>query len=237
MGLEEDEPRPVPVQRRTSVHKTERPINVVSDSDISDSDNSDSDSIDRLFVDLNQQAPEFFPKHVDLDPIGIDRNIGQQTDLSDRDEGNEDEQDQLELPVLGDISNTVNVTDHTDDTDVDEAHVDEHMEEVILDPGSPEILVESEGENLVQEDLEENVAGSPVSIQNTSRPVPRPDKTPIPVPRPRRNRRPPEWVRSGDYVVGNFSQQVNSVEVIGRVLETYSETVKDVLSRLNSNFY
>ena len=51
---------------------------------------------------------------------------------------------------------------------------------------------------------------------------------PEPVPRPRRLRRPPEWLRSGDFV-GTRSQQVESA------LELYSKTMSQVFTKLMSD--
>ena len=56
-------------------------------------------------------------------------------------------------------------------------------------------------------------------------PVPTPP--PRPVPRPRRERRQPEWMQSGDYVVGKFDQRA---QLLSHVFSKYTDLVGNFMA-------
>lgn len=125
------------------------------------------------------------------------------------------------VPAAGQVRD--DATSEVDTSDAEASEVEASDVETSADSvdGSGEEAIQEEEVGRVPEVEEDEVMEEIEVVEVVQEP-------PEPVPRPRRLRRPPEWLRSGDFV-GTRSQQVESA------LELYSKTMSQVFTKLMSD--
>ena len=188
--------KPIPVPRKKPA--LPRPVlNFVADPSESEDEDSSEEEEDRVVVLLNPAATEFKPRGEE--PQNSVEEPFQVEDIAADDA--EAEQPALDYSFVDEVEAESSSEDESVEEDL--IIVNGEEEESSLDDSVVEGVVDVQAGDVLEEIEEEKV---------------------LPVLRPRRDRRPPEWYRSGDYVVG--SQQVESA------MELYSQTMSSMFSAI-----
>ena len=110
------------------------------------------------------------------------------------------------------------------DSEVSEAEAESHS---INEPEDQASRVGIEADK--DDELDNQDATNERSLKGNTEMCPKPVAAPL----PQRTRRKPDWLTSGDYVVGKFEHHANSVELMGHVLDTYGSLVSQFMSNCN----